>query len=103
MTRANSQDLARWITMLTLSLSCGCDDIKIGSVKSLWLLWIVPVALAFNVYVFRSKTRAMRRFVSIKLLDRLASGVSRPRQYLKAFLIGCQLASERLVSYLTVK
>jgi Ca-activated chloride channel family protein len=59
----------------------------VGRVESLWLLWIVPVTLAFYVYSFRTKTRLMSRFASMEMLSKLASGISRPRQYFKAFLV----------------
>lgn len=62
-------------------------DVRIGSTESLWLLWLVPAALAFYVYVFRTKTRLLHRFASPEMLARLTAGVSRPRQYLKAALV----------------
>jgi Ca-activated chloride channel family protein len=68
-------------------LLAGCDDVKVGSPDSLWLLWLLPATLAFFVYTFRTKTRLLQRFASREMLVRLTSGVSRPRQYLKAFLI----------------
>lgn len=62
-------------------------DVRVGSTESLWLLWLVPAALAFYVYVFRTKTRLLKRFASPEMLARLTSGVSRPRQVLKAALV----------------
>ncbi|HEX9737413.1 MAG TPA: VWA domain-containing protein [Thermoanaerobaculia bacterium] len=62
-------------------------DVRVGSIESLWLLWLVPAALAFYVYVFRAKTRLLERFASPEMLARLTSGVSRPRQVLKAALV----------------
>ena len=62
-------------------------DVRIGSAGSLWLLWLVPALLLFYVYAFRTKTRLLRRFASAEMLARLTSGVSRPRQYLKAALV----------------
>ncbi len=67
-------------------LLTGCD-VKVGSTDSLWLLWLVPVTLAFYIYLFRTKTRLLRRFASQEMLTRLTSGVSRGRQYLKAALV----------------
>jgi Ca-activated chloride channel family protein len=68
-------------------LSGGCADIRIGSPDSLWLLWLVPLVLAFQIYVFRTKTRLLQRFASPEMLRHLTAGVSRPRQYFKAGLI----------------
>lgn len=78
-------------TLVVLSLPAlalgGCDDVRIGSPDSLWLLWLVPALVAFYVYAFRKKTVLLRRFASPEMLERLMSGVSRPRQYLKAVLV----------------
>ncbi len=62
-------------------------DIQIGSVESLWLLWLVPLTLAFYIYVFRTKTRLLERFASPEMVARLTAGVSRGRQYFKAALV----------------
>ncbi len=74
-------------SVLLLLLLTGCDDVRVGSTESLWLLWLVPATLAFYVYAFRTKTRLLRRFASAEMLERLTAGVSRPRQYLKAALV----------------
>jgi Ca-activated chloride channel family protein len=62
-------------------------DVKVGSPESLWLLWLVPLVLAFYVYAFRTKTRLLRRFASPEMLGRLTANVSRPRQYVKTALV----------------
>jgi Ca-activated chloride channel family protein len=72
--------------MLPLS-TMGCDDVQVGSVDSLWLLWLVPALVVFYVYAFRRKHALLRRFASSDMLRRLTSGVSRPRQYFKAALV----------------
>ena len=74
---------------LTLSLLglTGCDDVQLGSPQSLWLLWLVPALLVFFIYAFRTKSRLLARFASSGLLPRLTTGVSRPRQRLKAALV----------------
>ncbi len=74
-------------TLLAALFLTGCDDVKVGSVDSLWLLWLVPATLAFYVYSFRTKTRLLERFALPEMLARLTSGVSRPRQYMKAALV----------------
>ncbi len=68
-------------------LLAGCDDVRVGSTDSLWLLWLVPAMLTFFVYSFRAKSRLLRRFASPAMLIRLTSGVSRPRQYMRSFLV----------------
>jgi len=75
-----------FIVLMSASLLTGCP-LKVGHVEALWLLWLVPLTLLFVVWTFRSKTRVMRRFASADMLVRIASGVSRPRQVLKAALI----------------
>lgn len=80
------------VTTLQLSLPLmlllsGCQDVRVGSPSSLWLLWLVPLVLAFYVFTFRTSTLLLRRFASPELLDRLTSGVSRPRQVFKAMLV----------------
>ena len=71
---------------MRLSLA-GCDQIRIGSPDSLWLLWLVPALAVFFVYSFSTRTRLLRRFASPAMLARLTAGVSRPRQLFKAALI----------------
>jgi Ca-activated chloride channel family protein len=78
--------LSRIAVLLSLAM-CGCADVRIGSTRSLWLLWLIPLVLAFYVYVFRTKTRLLRRFASSDMLRHLTAGVSRPRQYVKAALV----------------
>ncbi len=80
----------------TGALLTGCDDVQVGSADSLWLLWLVPALVAFYVYAFRKKTVLLRRFASPEMLARLTSGVSRPRQYLKAALVILGLATALL-------
>ncbi len=61
-------------------------SVRIGNPELLWLLWLVPLAVAFYVYVFRSKTLLLRRFVAAPMLARLAQ-VSPGRQKLRATLV----------------
>jgi len=70
-----------------LLLVTGCQDVRVGSPGSLWLLWLVPLTVAFYVFTFRIGTLQLRRFASPQLLARLTAGVSRPRQYFKAILV----------------
>jgi Ca-activated chloride channel family protein len=92
MTRAATT--ARLIAALTLALAAaGCAEVQLGESRWLWLLWLVPLLLAFNLFVSRAKARALARFADAGMLERLSSGVSRPRQLLKAALILIALAA----------
>lgn len=62
-------------------------NVRIGEVQYLWGLWLVPLVLAFYIYSFRKKTRLLAQFASLEMVARLASGVSRQRQTIKAFLV----------------
>ncbi len=64
----------------------GCD-VKVGRVEMLWLLWALPVMVAFYIYVFRTKTRLLSRFVTPEMYLRLGTGVGRSRQVFKAALV----------------
>ena len=74
-------------------LTGACADVRVGSPDSLWLLWLVPLVLAFYIYVFRAKTRLLERFASPEMLRHLTAGVSRPRQVFKAALILAGIAA----------
>ena len=71
----------------------GCAEVQLGESRLLWLLWLVPAVLIFYIFVFRTKTRLLARFASSGMLERLASGISRPRQYFKAALVLIGLAA----------
>ncbi|MEM7052170.1 MAG: VWA domain-containing protein [Acidobacteriota bacterium] len=75
------------------ALAGGCSEVRVGSPDSLWLLWLVPLLLAFFVYSFRTRARLLRRFASATMLERLTAGISRPRQLLKAALLLAGLAA----------
>jgi len=70
-----------------LLLLSGCEDVRLGSPDSLWLLWLVPAVLVFYIYVFRTKRRLLERFASSEVLPQLTTGVSRPRQIAKSALV----------------
>ncbi|HVS15769.1 MAG TPA: VWA domain-containing protein [Thermoanaerobaculia bacterium] len=68
--------------------SAGCvDDVRIGRPDLLWLLWLAPALALFLVWSYRRRERSLREFAAPDLLARLASGVSRPRRFLKASLL----------------
>ena len=74
----------------------GCAEVRVANTEALWWLWLVPLVVAFHLFVFRSKSRQLRRFASSETLSRLLSGVSRPRQALKAILVTLGLAAALL-------
>jgi Ca-activated chloride channel family protein len=53
-------------------------------------LWLIPVLIVFFVAVFRSKRRALQRFGSIDLVQKLIRNTSKKRQIVK---IGCLLTA----------
>ena len=80
-------DLFRLLSLAPPALALsGCDDVRVGSPDSLWLMWLIPALIAFYVYSFRKRRQLLRRFASSMMLARLAR-VSRPRQALKAALV----------------
>lgn len=68
-------------------------DVQLGNVAALWLLWLVPALGLFYLYAFRARRRLLLRFASRPMLQRLASGVSRRRQAVKAALVLLALAA----------
>lgn len=68
-------------------MNAGCDDVRVGNAENLWILWLVPGLVAFNVFVFRSKRKQLQLFASPDIVERLLSGVSLQRQYFKALMI----------------
>jgi Ca-activated chloride channel family protein len=85
MRRDASKTRAAAVALLGGALS-GCD-VRFGAAEYLWGLWLVPVLLAFYIYVFRTKRRLVSQFVSPEMLGKLTAGVSRQRQVLKAALV----------------
>jgi Ca-activated chloride channel homolog len=65
--------------------------VRFGNPYFLGLIWLIPAIGIFYVWAFRKKKALIERFVSDELRDRLLTGVSFPRQRLKAslFAIGC--------------
>ncbi len=55
--------------------------------QMLSLLWLVPVVIIFLMVAFRSKRKALLRFVQPDLADHLAASVSHRKQILKAILV----------------
>ncbi len=85
---------ARLPALAAAALSLGgCVEVQLGESRLLWSLWLVPALLIFYIFVFRTKTRLLERFAAAGMLERLTSGISRPRQYLKAALVLIGLAA----------
>ncbi|MFQ5823682.1 MAG: VWA domain-containing protein [bacterium] len=53
----------------------------------LFILFLIPIFVAFFYFVFKWKKRAMRRFGNLELVEKLSRSTSRARQVLKATLI----------------
>lgn len=74
-----------WLAAGVLTLA-GCDA-RVGNPQMLWLLWLVPALILFYIASFRSKQRALHRFISPEMYARIHAGVSRSRQVFKAALV----------------
>lgn len=53
----------------------------------LYLLWLIPIFIVFYVFVFKWKTKALKRFGNLELLSKLTASTSRKRQIIKITLI----------------
>ena len=60
---------------------------EFGNLKYLYLLWLIPALIAFYIYAFRAKDKAVDAFCGLKLAGRLMPGVSRERQKSKAAML----------------
>ena len=86
-TRLRKNTMNRVLLSALLMLLTACDQMRIGNPAAFWFLWTVPLLLAFFVYSFRRKTFLLRQFAKTEILHRITVGISRSRQYFKAFLI----------------
>jgi len=76
------------------SFGAGCvEDVRFGRPDLLWLLWLVPALALFFLWSLRRRERLLSRFAAPGLLEKLTSGVSRPRRILKAGLLVVALAA----------
>jgi Ca-activated chloride channel family protein len=53
----------------------------------LYLLWLIPILIAFYVMVFRWKKAALQRFGNLELIKKLTQSISRQRQVGKISLL----------------
>jgi len=60
---------------------------RFGAPHMFWLLWFLPVLAGFFLYAFRKKSKTLARFAQVEMIRRMTDGISRGRQYFKAFLI----------------
>ncbi len=60
---------------------------QFGNLNYLWLLWLIPVLIAFYVWTYQSKRRALEKFASTDLVRQLTRSVSIHKQRLKSILI----------------
>ena len=71
----------------------GCDDMRLGRPDALWLLWLLPALVVFQVWSARRRALLLRRFATPALLDRIVLGASPARRGLKAVLLVVGLAA----------
>lgn len=77
----------RLAALAPLLLLTGCEEAHLGRPDALWLLWLVPVLGLFHLWVFRTRSRLLRRFASREMLARLTTGLSRSRRSFKVVLV----------------
>jgi Ca-activated chloride channel family protein len=58
--------------------------VRFAALPYIYLIWLVPILLALDVYGFARKRRALGTFLHPAVVPRLVSQVSRTRQWLKA-------------------
>jgi Ca-activated chloride channel family protein len=63
------------------------NEIKLQNIHMLYLLWLVPVLVAAFVYAGHKRRTALKLFIDMGLLDRIAITVSRARRRWKAALL----------------
>ena len=85
--------LLRSIWALGGAIVLGGCDVRVGRSGALWLLWLVPVLVAFYVFSFRRGALLLQRFASTEMLARLRGGGSHSRRAFKAALIVAAFAA----------
>ncbi len=60
---------------------------RFDNVMYLYLLWLIPILIAFYVMVFRWKKAALQRFGNLELIKKLTQSISRQRQVGKISLL----------------
>ena len=60
---------------------------QFGNPTNFWWLAVLPVLIVFLVWAYRARRRALERFASPPLSDKLAASVSRPARRWKAVLL----------------
>ena len=61
--------------------------IRFANIQFLHLLWLIPLLIAFYIFVFRSKEKALKKFGNLELLKKLTQNTSRSRQITKIISI----------------
>jgi len=87
--RTERTDRGRSLLVTLLALGgAGCvEDVRFGRPDLLWLLWLAPALALFFLWSLRRRERLLGAFAAPGLLERLITGVSRPRRALKAGLL----------------
>ena len=74
-------------------LVAGCDDVRLARPDALWLLWLLPAVVLFQMWSARRRALLLRRFASSPLLQRIVLGASPARRTLKSALLVVALAA----------
>lgn len=61
--------------------------VRFGNPIALYFLLLIPVGIMFFYFVFRWKKKSLAKFGNLELVQKLTTGLSRSRQYLKATFI----------------
>jgi Ca-activated chloride channel family protein len=94
MTRAVLASARRVVaTIAACVFLTGCDDLRLGRPDALWLLWLLPALVVFQMWSARRRALLMRRFAAPPLLGRIVLGGSRGRRGLKSALLVIGLAA----------
>ena len=66
--------------------------IRFANIFMLHLLWVIPAAIFFFIFVFKWKKNALKRFGNLELLKKLTQNTSRARQVFKISLLLAAMA-----------
>ncbi len=84
--RPEPRTVVQTLALVAVPLLVGCADARIQRPGALWLLWVVPLLVAFFVWAGAARRRALQRFADEHLLGQLLPGHSAARRRVKATL-----------------
>jgi Ca-activated chloride channel homolog len=61
--------------------------LRFANVEYFYVLWFLPILIAFFVFVFRAKQRALMRFGNLQLMQKLIENTSRKKQIYKIAIL----------------